>query len=74
MTTAELRRQALQLPSEKRIELALELWDSLGETVPVPSWHREVLRERLTELETLAPEERSAPWEEVRRRVWPTTP
>lgn len=73
MTTTELRQQALQLSSEDRLELALELWDSLGEDVPVPQWHREVVRERLVELEGRDPQERSAPWDEVRRRVWPKT-
>ena len=71
MTTAELRRQALLLSSEERIELALDLWNSVSESAPVPRWYREVLRERTEELETMAPGERSAPWEEVRRRIWP---
>ena len=73
MTSTELRRQMLQLPSEDRLQLALELWDSLGEDVPVPQWHWRVVRERLAELEGQNPEERSTPWEDVRRRVWPKT-
>lgn len=71
MTLAEVRKLALGLPSDERTDLAVELWESLGQEVPIPDWHREVLRERLAELEGLSPEERSTPWEEVRRRIWP---
>ena len=71
MTVAELRRKALQLPAEEKADLAVELWESLGQEVPIPPWHLELVRERLAELDALDPEERSTPWEEVRKRIWP---
>jgi hypothetical protein len=71
MTVAELRQHALRLPDEDRANLAVELWDSLGQQPPVPEWHLELVRERVGELDDLPPEERSTPWEEVRQRVFP---
>ena len=46
-------------------------WDSLapGE-IPVPDWQRDLIRERLAALEDLLPEERSVPWEAVRKRIF----
>lgn len=55
------------LPVEDRIEYVQALWDRIAaspEDVPVPSWHVEVLDERLDDLE--ANPDDSAPWEEVR--------
>ena len=70
-TKAELQRQALELPPEERVELVCEIWDSVRpEEVPVPDWQLEELDRRLKELEGMDPEERSAPWEEVRKRVF----
>lgn len=70
-TKSEIHREALHLPARERIELVVELWDSLipGE-IPVPEWHRELIRDRLAELEDIPPEERSVSWEAVRRRVF----
>ena len=64
-------REALNLPAQERIELIVELWDSLapGE-IPVPNWQRDLIRERLAALEEVPPEERSVPWEAVRKRVF----
>ena len=72
LTKTEVKRQALELPPEERVELVVEIWNSLHpEDVPVPSWQRDLIRERLKELEGKNPEERSSPWEVVRERVFP---
>lgn len=70
MTQTETRRLALQLPPEERIELAVELWDSLGQDAPVADWQVELVRQRIRALDEREPEERSEAWEEVRARLW----
>ena len=55
------RRNALDLPLEEQAE-------RLGET-PIPQWQRELVLDRLAELENIPPDERAVPWEEVRRRL-----
>ena len=71
LAKAQIQKEALDLPARERIELVLELWDSLtpGE-IPVPEWQREVVRNRLAALEDISPNERSVPWEAVRQRVF----
>lgn len=71
MAKSEIQREALNLPAQERIELVVELWDSLapGE-IPVPDWQRDLIRDRLAALEGLLPDERSAPWEAVRKRIF----
>lgn len=69
MTQTEMRRLALELPPEERVDLAVELWDSLGQEVPIPQWHLEVVRQRIETLDQQDPEERSKPWAEVRARL-----
>ena len=70
MTKTQVQRQALELPPEDRIDLAVEIWDSLSaKDIPVPDWQRDLIRERLAELEGADIEERSTPWSEVRKRV-----
>ena len=71
LAKSEIQREALDLPAQERIELVVELWDSLapGE-IPVPDWQRDLIRERLAALEDLLPEERSVPWEAVRKRIF----
>ena len=72
LTKAEVKRQALELPPEERVDLVVEIWNSLQpEDLPVPDWQRDLVRERLEVLEGVGPEERSKPWEEVRHRVFP---
>ena len=67
----EIRREALSLPAEDRIELVVEIWDSLTpEEIPVPDWQRDLVRDRLAGLEDIPPEERSVPWEAVRQRIF----
>ena len=67
---SDIRRAALNLPAEERIELVVELWDSLapGE-IPVPDWQRDLIFRRLAALEEVLPDERSMPWEAVRKDV-----
>ena len=71
LAKSEIEREALNLPAQERIELVVELWDSLapGE-IPVPDWQRDLIRDRLVALEDLLPEERSVPWETVRKGVF----
>lgn len=71
LAKSEIQREALNLPARERIELAVELWDSLapGE-VPVPDWQRDLIRERPAALDRVLPEARSVPWEAVRKRVF----
>lgn len=71
MSTSEIRHLAEHLSSDEKADLAIELWESAGQEVPVPQWHRELIQERLEKLEGRIPEERSVPWDEVRRRIWP---
>ena len=72
MTKAQVQRQALELPPEDRIALAVEIWDSLSaKDIRVPDWQRDLIRERLAELEGVDSKDRSTPWNEVRERVFP---
>ena len=52
-------------------DLVGEFRDSLapGE-IPVPDWQRDLIRDRLAALEDVLPEERSVPWETVRKRIF----
>ena len=72
LAKSEIQQEALNLPAHERIELVVELWDSLapGE-IPVPDWQRDLIRDRLAALDDLLPEDRSLPWEAVRKRVFP---
>ena len=70
LAKSEIQREALNLPARQRIELVVELWDSLepGE-IPVPDWQRDLIRDRLAALEDSPPEDRSVLWETVRKRA-----
>ena len=71
LAKSEIQREALSLPAQERIELVVELWDSLAPgDIPVPDWQRELIRDRLTALEEVLPEERSVSWEAVRKRFF----
>ena len=63
------------LPAQERIELVVELWNSLapGE-IPIPDWQRDLIRDRLAALEEVLPEERSVPWDAVRNRIFSDKP
>lgn len=55
------------LPVEERIEYVQILWDRISAKpgdVPVPDWHRQVVRDRLASYQR-SPED-SRPWSEVR--------
>ena len=71
MARSEIQREALSLPAQERIQLVVELWDSLapGE-IPVPDWQRDLIRDRLAALDNVLPEERSVPWDALRRRIF----
>ncbi len=71
LAKSQIQKEALNLPARERIELVVELWDSLrpGE-IPIPEWQRNLIRDRLAALEDIPPEERSVPWEAVRRRIF----
>ena len=71
LAKSEIQREALNLSAQERIELVVELWDSLapGE-IPVPDWQRDLIRDRLAALEEVPLEERSVPWGSVRKRIF----
>ena len=71
LARSEIQREALNLPAQERIQLVVELWDSLapGE-IPVPDWQRDLIRDRLAELENVLPEERSVHWDALRKRIF----
>ena len=64
LAKSEIRREALNLPAQERIELVVEIWNSLapGE-IPIPDWQRDLIRDRLAALEDVLPEGRSVPWD-----------
>ena len=71
LAKSEIQREALDLPAEERIELVVELWDSLApREISVPDWQRDLIRDRLAALEDVLPEERSVPWEAARKRIF----
>ena len=41
-----------------------------GGDEPLPDWQRDLIRDRLAALENVPPEERSVPWEAVRKRLF----
>lgn len=47
MTRPELAAAVLALPDEEKLELIGELWDALGDSGPVPDWHKEELDRRV---------------------------
>jgi putative addiction module component (TIGR02574 family) len=58
------------LSVDEKIDYVESLWDSIAESVeatPVPDWHREVIRERLSEHHADPDAGRS--WEEVRQEL-----
>ena len=69
MTKAELQRQVMELPEEERLEIADAIWSSLPEpgTIPLPSWQRDLLEERLASADT----EEGRDWEDVKAEIWP---
>ena len=43
---------------------------AVGDDEPLPDWQRDLIRDRLAALEDVPPEERSVPWEAVRKRLF----
>ncbi len=75
LAKSQIQKEALNLPARERIELVVRLWDSLApEDIPVPDWQRDLIRDRLAALEDIPPEERSVPWEAVRKRLFSDRP
>lgn len=59
-----------EMSIDEKIEYVQSLWDLISAdaaTVPVPAWQKEILEERLAELE--ANPDSVVPWEEVFDRV-----
>jgi putative addiction module component (TIGR02574 family) len=59
-----------ELPVEDQIDYVLSLWDHIAakpDQVPVPGWHRGVIRQRIANLE--AGPSAGQPWKKVRDRV-----
>ena len=72
LAKAQVKQEALVLPPEERVDLVVEIRDSVrSDDIPTPDWQKDLIRERLAALEGTDPEERSMPWEEVRERVFP---
>ena len=71
LAKSEIHKEALNLPAHERIELVVELWDSLAPTeIPIPDWQRDLIRERVAALADLRPDERSTPWEAAHKRIF----
>ncbi|HEX7181533.1 MAG TPA: addiction module protein [Thermoanaerobaculia bacterium] len=70
MSKAEIQRRVLELPEEERLEIAEAIWASLDnrDALPLPQWQKNLLDERLADLET----EEGRDWEDVKAEIWPT--
>lgn len=68
MTTVELTRSVLELPTQERQELAATLWQSL-ENDPnwLPDWQKQFIDERLE----ASKNDPGQPWEEVKTEIFP---
>lgn len=58
------------LPIDEQIDFVQSLWDRIAATseqVPVPEWHRDIIRERLAAYE--AAPSAGRPWSEVRSDI-----
>ena len=63
-----------ELNVDEQIEYVQALWDRIAakeDVVPVPDWHREILDERLADLD--ANPDAGRPWEEVKADLLKTT-
>jgi putative addiction module component (TIGR02574 family) len=70
MTKAQLKKEALQLPVDERLEIAEAIWESFESTdqeLPLPDWQRQVLAERMAEDD--ADPGAGSPWNEVKQRI-----
>ena len=58
------------LSVDEQIEYLQALWDRVtaaADKVPVPSWHAEIIRKRLAELD--ADPDSALPWEEAKEEI-----
>lgn len=63
-----------ELNIDEQIEYVQALWDRIAakeDVVPVPDWHREILDERLADLD--ANPDAGRPWEDVKADILKTT-
>jgi putative addiction module component (TIGR02574 family) len=69
MTRIELERQIMALPEAERLEIADAVWARLDDpdTLPLPSWQRDLLDERLASID----DEEGRDWEDVKAEIWP---
>jgi putative addiction module component (TIGR02574 family) len=59
-----------ELSVDERIDFVQSLWDRIAATpeqVPVPDWHRRIIRERLKAYRTNPTDDR--PWADVRTEI-----
>lgn len=70
MPTVNLKQELLKLPAHEREELIETLWLSLEEEIStIPDWQRELIDERLEELENN--DHKFIDWVEVKEKIWP---
>lgn len=68
MTTAEIQRTVLDLPTDEREKLAAVLWQSLeNDPAWLPDWQRELIDERLA----ASSDDPGQTWDEVKAELWP---
>jgi putative addiction module component (TIGR02574 family) len=68
----EAAAELLKMPMtvEQRLDLIGRLWDAIpdsSEALPIPSWHQQVLRERLAAAD--ANPDAAMPWEELEKKL-----
>ena len=66
----DLLKELLKLPPAERIDIAMELWDSIApeDMPPLTAEQMAELDRRLADHESNP--DRGSPWEEVRARLW----
>jgi putative addiction module component (TIGR02574 family) len=62
-TLAEVERLVMSLPAADRLRLLEATWDSLGQELPVPEWHKAELEAGLAEYEANTAE--GLPWQDA---------
>lgn len=70
MTPSALLDEILRLPTEQRLKLVEEVWDSIAASpanVPVPQWHRDELNRRLAD----PTEQATLSWDDIQGRLKP---
>ena len=66
------RSDLLALPLEEKLDLIEQLWDSLTslerDTLPVPAWHHDELRQRQADIDENPG--KSVSWDDLRRQLF----